>query len=452
MVACFIAKTMQREFGSPGQPSAEELRDTVSFADNRNVDEACMIPLAEAMDSPTRSAQLDTDELFGTVPGLTEERWLAELERYGGVSNNVVYESNRPAYVRTFLKLWKARGERDMHLFLSWCIVQTAALFSNRLLLVNFYDRDRSTEMYHVAFCLGKAYLLSGSQMFRDYFDEELFSERASRVARRMVAETREAFSRRLSQWPQRDANRTAVQIGHFIDVALGYFDPRSGLQLPKQTPVAFFSRGDSLVENWKSVVLNHADVLDRWEAAEQIEFAEWTVLLPGRQLAVLPYAFSFPSFDESATRFMNQGGLGNDIASALSQLFFHSYADSLDGDESSLLQCAGANASGSGDRHTTPKLGGLALHTLALEASLEAYRAGGASVDDECLDGFEEYGAAAMFFVASCYALCRGGGGMKPYIGDEYDKLFGNVEGFAEAFGCEPGSPMNPIDKCALG
>ncbi|XP_070382361.1 uncharacterized protein [Dermacentor albipictus] len=441
--------TLRREFGSPGRPSAEEMRDTVSFADSRNVDRAYMTPLSEAMESPARSVQLDVAELFGTVPGFTEERWLAELKRYEGVSKNAVYESTRPAYVRTFLQLWKARGERETHLFLSWCIVQTAALFTNRRLLLNFYDSDSGMDMHHGAFCLGKAYLLCGSQMFGDYFDD-LLSERASRVAGRMVAETREAFSRRLRQWPRRDANRTVVQDS--TDVALDYFDPRLNLRLPKRTAAAFSSLGNSLVENWKSLALNRADVLDRWAAAEQIEFAEWTVLLPGRHLAVLPYALAFPSFDEGAARFMNQGGLGNHVASTLSQLFFNSYADSLDADEPSLMQCAGANASNSGDRHAAPKLASLALSTLALEASLEAYRAGGASVDSERIDGFEDYGGTAMFFVASCYALCRGGGGMNPYVGDEYDKLFSNVEGFAEALGCDPGSRTNPLDKCAFG
>ncbi|KAH7935618.1 hypothetical protein HPB52_010551 [Rhipicephalus sanguineus] len=137
----------------------------------------------------TLSSVLDSAVLFETVPGLNKGRWLAELNRYSGGWGHVIFESTQPYYVKTFLQLWKARGERDMHLFYSWAIVQTAALYANRRLLVNFYGREDSLDMYHGALCLSKAYLLCGSELFREYY-EQLFSERARAIAQGVVAAT----------------------------------------------------------------------------------------------------------------------------------------------------------------------------------------------------------------------------------------------------------------------
>ncbi|KAH6941506.1 hypothetical protein HPB50_019163 [Hyalomma asiaticum] len=445
-----VERHQRREFLRAAEPSRkDEPQVVLSFADHKQIDKAFMKSLSDALEIRTHSAKFDASELFGMVPKLTEKGWLAELERYGAVSRNIVYVSDRPNYVRTFFTLWKARGSMEMYLFLSWCVVQTSALYANRRLLVNFYDHDSVTETYHSAFCLSKAYLLCGSEIFRNYFND-MSSVQAGSVAHQVVVRTREELLRRLSQRPEMDANTSVVKRRHFPDVVLDFFDPRFAVG-GQEVLEASYHLGDSLVDNWRSIPFNRLDVQGRWAAAEEIEFAEWTMLLANGDLAVLPYALSFPSFEESATLFMNQGGLGNHVASALSQVVYNSHADSRGADESPVpsLKCESVNGSNSDGGITATQLERLTPRVLALQVSLEAYRAGSAPGGDRRLEGFEDYSSVAMFFIASCYALCRGS--TKSSVGDEFDTLFSSVDGFAEAFGCTPGSPMNPVDKCTL-
>ncbi|XP_049515108.1 uncharacterized protein LOC125941580 [Dermacentor silvarum] len=195
---------------------------------------------------------------------------------------------------------------------------------------------------------------------------------------------------------------------------------------------------------------LGHVNERHRW-ASEQIEFAGWFVLKPGNDLALLPYAITFPWISEGGTRFMNHGGLGNHVAWALSLLFFNGYVRSRDAVDAFNRAIESANKASRprdvGDRDRVLQV----FRMLALDVSYDAYRAAGAVEGDEHLEGFEGYGGAAMFFIASCYALCRGSDTPLPFAGAECDELFRNIEDFGIAFGCELGSAMNPFNKTAL-
>ncbi|KAL1473553.1 hypothetical protein MTO96_021922 [Rhipicephalus appendiculatus] len=358
-------ETLRQEFGNATDLSPEAAEATVNFSTTRELDETPLRKLYDSVRFSPYSSVLDSAVLFETVPGLTKERWLVELNRYGGGWGHVIFESTQPYYVKTFLQLWKARGEREMHLLFSWAVVQTAALYANRRLLVNFYGREDSLDMYHGALCLSKAYLLCGSELFREYY-EQLFSERARATAQGVVARTRQAFVQRLDQWPYRNPNVTVVRDWPSPAFPIEYFDPRSREQRSYQPAPGVSSlvdMGSSLVDNWISAKFDHLD-LTYLLASEMIEYADWFVLLPGYDLAVLPYALTFPSFDESGTRSMNHAGLGNYVADALSRLFLY----------------------------RTLHL----LRTLAIEVSHDAYLAAQSTEGDSYLEGFQKYGSGS--------------------------------------------------------
>ncbi|XP_070380815.1 endothelin-converting enzyme-like 1 isoform X2 [Dermacentor albipictus] len=445
-------ETLRREFLNVTESPANETEGTVSFSATNQMDTMYLRALQETTGFLSNYSTLDPAEIFGTVPSLTRERWLAELSRNGvDVSEDVVFASTKPGFVRTFLALWKYRGEREMHLFLSWCTVQTVALYANRRLLVNFYERESSANVYHAALCLSKAYLLCGSDLFVKYF-QDVLSEPELRAAQRVVAGTRHAFASRLERWQYRDDNITLVEDWHSTDIALGYFDPLY-MQYPGlQTADATCTRdlGDSLVDNMRLASMGHVPEAHRW-VSEQIEHADWFVLMPGKDLALLPYALTFPWLSEVGTRFMNHGGLGGHVSWALSALFLSGYARSRDAVNAIIRVIESANKASRPSDVGGPDRIVQILRTLALDVSYDAYRAAGVVEGDEHLEGFEGYGAAAMFFIASCYALCRGSDTVLPFAGAECDETFRNVEGFGNAFGCELGSAMNPSNKTAL-
>ncbi|KAK8759085.1 hypothetical protein V5799_003277 [Amblyomma americanum] len=134
---------LRREFGGNREyDNAEEDDTTVSFAITKDLARSHLAPLRHAFEDAHVSSGLDTAFMFGKVPGLNRQRWLQELESYAGTSGgDVIFVSKKPSFVREFLGLWSHYGENQMHLFFSWCVVQTAALFANQKLLFNFYTR-----------------------------------------------------------------------------------------------------------------------------------------------------------------------------------------------------------------------------------------------------------------------------------------------------------------------
>ncbi|KAH7936034.1 hypothetical protein HPB52_016779 [Rhipicephalus sanguineus] len=336
-------ETLRQEFGNATDRSAEAADATVNFSTTSELDEALLHKLYDSVRFSPYSSVLDSAVLFETVPGLNKGRWLAELNRYSGGWGHVIFESTQPYYVKTFLQLWKARGERDMHLFYSWAVVQTAALYANRRLLVNFYGREDSLDMYHGALCLSKAYLLCGSELFREYY-EQLFSERARAIAQGVVAGTRRAFAQRLNRWPHRNPNVTVVRDWPSPASPIEYFDPRSRAQRSYQVCL--------------------------------------------RSTVSLPFIYRH-----------NTNGLP----------LLRS------------LECA-RNYSRPRDGPAIYRTLHL-LRTLAIEVSLDAYLAAQSTMGDAYLEGLQQYGSrAALFFIASCYAHCKGSDSLPSFSGDECD------------------------------
>ncbi|KAH6941536.1 hypothetical protein HPB50_019303 [Hyalomma asiaticum] len=399
-----VAKHQQREFYAVAQPPANESKTTVNFHTTRRMDIMYLGLLQTVMAFPSKYSQLDPAWLFGTVATLTRDRLMTEVDLMGeSVSGDIVFASAKQPFVRLFLQLWQYRGERDMHLFLSWCTVQTVALYANRRLLVNFYSRETTVDLYHAALCLSKVYLLCGSEVFGKYF-EEVLSRQGVHVAQRVVDGTLGEFASRLQRWQYRDENISLLEDWNTTDAIFRYFDPRFMSEGERQrAPDATCTRdmGDSLADNLRLASLGHVMEDHRW-ASELIQHADCYVRHGAADSAIRRVIEGA----EKASRPRDPAGSDRVIQ---------------------------------------------IIRTLAFDVSFEAYRAGGATALDEHLEGFERYGSAAMFFIASCYALCRGSDGFVPFTGVECDEPLRNIEGFGEAFACELGSAMNPVQKTIL-
>ncbi|XP_077548583.1 neprilysin-1-like [Haemaphysalis longicornis] len=206
---------------------------------------------------------------------------------------------------------------------------------------------------------------------------------------------------------------------------------------------------GGLLVENWRAATLDHVGMHDRMAFAH-IEKAQSFAVLPAlHDMALLPYAFASPAFHGDGTRAMNYGGLGTTVSLALSRLISLSYLQSPDvGQLPWSPKCASNESSQSVDDPFSDSLL-LPLDVLAMRASFDAFLA---NREDERLEGFEAYTAEQMFFIASCYMSCQGSDlSWAMTSKHQCDGPLQNLNEFAMAFSCDPGSPMNPVEKCSI-
>nr|XP_050039739.1 endothelin-converting enzyme 1-like [Dermacentor andersoni] len=390
-----------------------------------------------------RAAAAHRVESFLDAPdlGLTEAKWRAVLQELDvSVAARVSVTSTTPEYVESILRVWRWNGSDSFHTFVSWCTVQAAALFANEALIHNYYDTDyETTKAYHGLFCVTRAMYFSIQAPFARY-NADVLKGNAGEVARNMTLTVRSAFLRRLSNWTYFDESVTVV--GNWSSVATVFFnfERHSGeggtekrLQLPDAT--------DSFVDNWKLSALfkRPQEVEDTMQSVYKLNYH--IILYGKRDFQLMPYALSYPLFDSRLPSSLNYGGFGSEVAKALGSLFLYSYSNV--SESQSMIECMREGGSiDAGQRH--------AERTVGLGALVDAYDSVARRASDSTVHGLEKYSGLQLVFIALCYVHCRGQASKGP--GEPVcDISLRHVPEFAEAYGCAPGDPMNPPNRCPL-
>ncbi|KAK8786152.1 hypothetical protein V5799_007482, partial [Amblyomma americanum] len=105
---------LRREFlANREHDSGKKDNTTLTFTITKQLVETHLNPLGEAFESTKLFYRgLDTAFMFRMVPGLTKQRWLQKLDDYLGHSErDVIFVSQKPRFVRTFMGLWRLHGE-----------------------------------------------------------------------------------------------------------------------------------------------------------------------------------------------------------------------------------------------------------------------------------------------------------------------------------------------------
>ncbi|KAH6930083.1 hypothetical protein HPB50_009001 [Hyalomma asiaticum] len=68
----------------------------------------------------------------------------------------------------------------------------------------------------------------------------------------------------------------------------------------------------------------------------------------------------------------------------------------------------------------------------------------------DQRLKGMEQYSGEQVFLLTMCHSLCEEDGRGSNWA-PACNAAVRESEPFAKAFGCKPGSAMNPKDKCSF-
>ncbi|KAH7937601.1 hypothetical protein HPB49_013543 [Dermacentor silvarum] len=175
------------------------------------VDAEFLDPLASIVsDRTARTTALENSTVFKDRPALAN-RWREALSSYGvPAGHDVLLRNENSDFVRTLVDIWESKGEAETHIFVSWCIVQVAALFASQRLINSFYESEPHGRVLHGAFCLAHTYLLTGFELFTGY-SAEVSHANARDDADALVRAVRGEFRGLLARWPHRDSNVTVV-------------------------------------------------------------------------------------------------------------------------------------------------------------------------------------------------------------------------------------------------
>ncbi|KAH7934941.1 hypothetical protein HPB52_002433 [Rhipicephalus sanguineus] len=411
----------------------------VTYEETQDLESKMLQPFFQL--SPAKVTETIADEvMYDTVPVLRRKRWSSALALYLSLlkaTGPIVFRTDAGSVVLQLLAQWRDHGERAVHLLLSWCAVQLAALFTNQQLIDNFYGTRAKADVARGVSCFSQAFRIVGEQVLYGSSDTFLPARLLSTAAH-MTAAVRQAFRLRLERWKHYNDSVVVVQDWNTTAVALKYFDEaaqnssnqteQGGDQKPRRA--VKIDMGDSLARNW--VVAAIGSLVDPMSLhlSEDIEDMDlYTLIQSGApDFSLLPFAFAFPYFDEGATLALNYAGVGSHMAEALSLLFLDAYDTQL------------------GRRGWARR-----MESVSLKVALDAYRRL-AENGDRRLDGLEYLSPEQLFFTAACFTRCAGSSPVTARRGDaQCDAAFRHVEEFAAAFGCPEGSPLNPAKRCHL-
>ncbi|KAL1478336.1 hypothetical protein MTO96_035089, partial [Rhipicephalus appendiculatus] len=296
----------------------ESARKAFEVADR--VDSEFLDPLASVLgnSSPARTVALENSTVFKGNRALAT-RWRNALSDYGVTSgHDVLLRIENADFLRTLVDIWETKGESETHVFVSWCIVQVAALFASQRLIASFYEGEQHARVLHSLFCLAHTYLLSGFELFTGYSSQAFYAN-ARDDADALVRTVRDEYGRLLARWPNRDKNVTVVADWNSTAVAFSAVDRtirESGEDVGShvarsQEPLL---PGDSLVKAWRLVA---AAIRASSRYPRSVAVAESMKALSfhanvGKDFVLMPYVFSFPLYDEDAATVLNYAGLGS--------------------------------------------------------------------------------------------------------------------------------------------
>ncbi|KAH9375350.1 hypothetical protein HPB48_012845 [Haemaphysalis longicornis] len=448
--------------------------DEVSFEEVNAVEKEAEEPLRRGYYKPEVIPPV-------AVPGMMEDPSIG-LSRAGWVktlSKFNLTESLPPAglefgtanvdYVNQFLNIWKTLGNDKMHLFVSWCTVQVAALFAHQELIANFYGDINASKAFHGAFCFSRAFAASGPRLFSQY--NQLYQTSSTLDhARRIARSVRSAFHKRLLTWSGYNKSITVIADWDSLDTV---FELSQGSE--RATRVKHASHGEpdrgngdpykmfpdldenSLLSNFRKTSLTEVLKTSEYDVSFDVEVTEVMASLSTHLFSatfyehldfqLMPYALAYPLYDFELVPGVNFGGFGAEIAKQLGILTLKAYRSS------GPLQSDGAirNCFGSSPFAKNANWFLSLAEALGVGALLDAYKASAVRGQrDKRLPGLTGYSGTQLLFMALCLRKCRGSiAGETPASVCNLPLIY--LREFSEAFHCADGTPMNPAEKCQL-
>ncbi|KAH6937048.1 hypothetical protein HPB50_025317 [Hyalomma asiaticum] len=387
---------------------------------------------------------LDEEFVFAGTNNDTRDHWHEVLRPLVPLNETerIVFSTRTESFVRAVWEFWSVQGEEGMHVFVSWCVVQVAALFANQQLQANLYGSKEEAQFHQGASCLAKAFLISGTDVFSGY-NKLLFKCKALVRTHILVHSLRNTFLHRLRKWKHFDAGVKVMMDRDATEKPVHVVQEDSMVEFNDET---VDMRG-SLVDKWQNTPKPDTTSISLRSSMYSVIEAAQLLVLVDKDFHIMPYAFAFPYFHRSAVDALNYAGAGGTTAFALAKLFLVAYDTSVAGNTSleASLRCFENSSNSMARDHSEVVM----MRAIAASLSFDAYDSEWVSWDTAA-QNLEGYSGAQLFFMASCYALCPGSA-MGHNDGEQCNAHLQNLEGFARAFACAPDAKMNPPSKCSV-
>ncbi|KAK8788988.1 hypothetical protein V5799_021235 [Amblyomma americanum] len=432
-------------------------------ADNENASEAVSFKQTTSLEAHGISSLLKsygfektpTDQSLSwldklRISSLAKSSWLRVFDELGfNVTGDFSLRVLTSAYLKAFVELWRLLGELNLYWLVSWGMVQVAALYSNRDLILKLYGGPPiQVSVRHGAFCLSRAYKFSRHALFTKYASE-LLPEYTIYGAEQLTLKIRESVRQLLSSWIHYSNSIAVVANWSSLERNFGAFrgsnEHSRNHNANASGSLPSLQMAESFVENWRKSVL--VSEWDGWDAdiISAMVSLQFAALRLRDDFQVVPFSMSFLHYDADLANMLNFGGLGFLVALALGRLFLGAYQQ----DEfksqyvNALLDCIKAGAFSRGPNHENSM-----AEIITGRAVVDTYVKGAKQYYDQ-LEELKGYEGTQLLFIASCYLKCEGS-----YVGNSdglCDMSFQYLPEFAEAFQCSPGTPMNPMKLCSL-
>ncbi|XP_049525144.1 endothelin-converting enzyme 2-like [Dermacentor silvarum] len=386
-----------------------------------------------------QSAQMSITQswLYEVRLNLSKGRFAKALKAYNVTVDDdatvILWDSD---FVYAFVELWHRHGESMVHLYVSWCTVQVAALYADSDLIANYYSSRYRAHLQHGAFCLGRAQLFGGYATFSQY--NALILNRETRAdVERILLTMRSMYRGHLEKWNFVDAEKPVVANWTSLKTVLPNADQDEHGIETSEFDEGLLRMTDSFVDNWKKVMA-HTRFSGGVFGSNIVTSTKLYALLPSQaDFHFMPFAFSFPLYDYDLPTTVNYAGLGAQVAEAIGELLMKEYLPS--DVVSAVLPCLAKAPSAQLKSASVSEIVSLAVLLTAFESD---------SAHKVRLGDFETYSPAQLLFISWCYMKC---GGKYNSLPSACDAVLRHISNFADEFGCSPGDHLNPMHRCAL-